>query len=204
MDVVGEQRIQGNRVMTTREELRRSGVAIREKFGFPANSPGTELAPGLNRLAEEFVWGSIWARPGLALDDRMLAVLSALTSRQRLAQLRRYIGAALHMGIGPRTIQEVFIHCGLYAGFPTIANALALAGEVFSERGIVVPDTAMPESDAEALMALGRETMHGLHGDRAERGYYPKTSVQPFSGTAGGRGATATGPVAVRRIGNDL
>ena len=65
--------------MTTRDALRRSGAAIREKLGFPANSPDTDLAPGLHRLAEEAVWGSIWARPGLALEDRMLAVLSVLT-----------------------------------------------------------------------------------------------------------------------------
>lgn len=157
--------------MTTREMLRRSGAAIREKLGFSANSPATELAPGLDRLAEELAWGSIWARPGLALDDRMLAVLSALTSEQRLPQLRRYIGAALHIDIAPRTIQEVFIHCGIYSGFPTVLNSLTLANEVFAEKGIVVPDTQMPEPDAEALMTLGRETMHGLHGDRSERGY---------------------------------
>ncbi|MDA1098862.1 MAG: carboxymuconolactone decarboxylase family protein [Proteobacteria bacterium] len=157
--------------MTTREALRRSGMAIRERLGFPSNSPETELAPGLDRLAEEFVWGSIWARPGLALDDRMLTVLSALTSQQRLPQLRRYIGAALHIGVPPRAIQEVFIQCGLYSGFPTILNALALANDVFAEQGVAVPDTAMPDMDAEALMALGRETMLGLHGDRAHQGY---------------------------------
>ncbi len=157
--------------MTTREALRRSGAAIRERLGFSPNSPETELAPGFDRLTEEAVWGSIWARPGLALDDRMLAVLSALTSRQHLAQLRRYIGAALHIGIPPRTIQEVFIQCGLYSGFPTSQNALALANDVFAEQGVVVPDTEMPDMDAEALLALGRETMFTLHGDRAERGY---------------------------------
>ena len=69
--------------MTTREALRRSGAEIRDQLGFPPNSPETELAPGFDRLAEEAVWGSVWARPGLALDDRMLAVLSALTSRQK-------------------------------------------------------------------------------------------------------------------------
>jgi alkylhydroperoxidase/carboxymuconolactone decarboxylase family protein YurZ len=157
--------------MTTRDALRRSGAAIREKLGFPANSPDTDLAPGLHRLAEEAVWGSIWARPGLALEDRMLAVLSTLTSKQRLPQLRRYIGAALHINVPARTIQEVFIHCGLYSGFPTILNSLTLAKEVFAERGIVVPDTKIPDRDAEALMALGQKTMRMLHGERAEQGY---------------------------------
>lgn len=157
--------------MTNREDLRRSGAAIRAKLGFAPNSPETELAPGLDHLAEEAVWGSVWARPGLALDDRMLAVLAVLTSRQRLPQLRRYIAAALHIGLSPRTIQEVFIHCGLYSGFPTILNALALAAEVFAERGIVVAETELADRDGEALMALGRETMRSLHGERAEEGY---------------------------------
>jgi 4-carboxymuconolactone decarboxylase len=157
--------------MATRDELRQAGAAMREKLGFPASNPETELAPGIDRLAEEAVWGSIWARPGLALEDRMLATLSALTSQQRLLQLRRYIGAALHIGVPPRTIQEVFVHCGLYSGFPTILNSVALANEVFAEKGIMVPDTKMPDLDADALMALGRETMFKLHGDRAEKGY---------------------------------
>lgn len=158
-------------MVETREELRRKGAAMRAKLGFPPNAPETDLAPGLHRLAEEAVWGSVWARPGLALEDRMLATLSALTSQQRLPQLKRYVGAALHIGLPPRTIQEVFVHCGLYAGFPTILNSVALANEVFAEKGVDVPETEMPDLDAEALMALGRETMFKLHGPRAERGY---------------------------------
>jgi len=157
--------------MTSRDELRRKGAAMREKLGFPPNRDNADIAPSLHRLAEEMVWGSIWARPGLALEDRMLAALSAMTSQQRMPQLRRYIGAALHIGIPPRTIQEVFIHCGLYCGFPTILNSVALANEVFAEKGVEVPDTEMPDLDADALMALGQETKIKLHGDRAESGY---------------------------------
>lgn len=157
--------------MADRGELREAGRAMREKLGFPANTDDDGLAPGLHRLAEEMVWGSIWARPGLALEDRMLATLSALTSQQRMPQLRRYIGAALHIGLSPRTIQEVFVHCGLYCGFPTILNSVGLANEVFAEKGIAVPDTEMPDLDADALMALGQETKAKLHGDRAELGY---------------------------------
>ena len=157
--------------MTSRDELRRTGAEMREKLGFPTNSDDNELAPGLNRLAEEMVWGSVWSRPGLILEDRMLAALSAMTSQQRMPQLRRYIGAALHIGIPPRTIQEVFIHCGLYCGFPTILNSVALANEVFAEKGIEVPDPEMPDLDADALMARGQETKNKLHSERAESGY---------------------------------
>ena len=52
--------------MTSRDELRRTGAAMREKLGFPPNRDEVDIAPGLHRLAEEMVWGSIWARPGLS------------------------------------------------------------------------------------------------------------------------------------------
>jgi len=73
--------------MTTREELRKKGTAIREKLGFVGTSNIGTLAPGIEQLTEEMVFGSVWARPHLALEDRMLAVLSALMSQQRLPQL---------------------------------------------------------------------------------------------------------------------
>jgi 4-carboxymuconolactone decarboxylase len=71
----------------------------------------------------------------------------------------------------PRTIQEIFIHCAIYSGFPTALNSLDVATEVFAEKGVSVEETALPDLDAEALLALGQETMHALHGGRAERGY---------------------------------
>jgi 4-carboxymuconolactone decarboxylase len=154
--------------MTTREEIRRKGAAIREKFGFVGTSNVSQLAPGLEKLAEEMVFGTIWARPHLALEDPTLA---ALMSQQRLPQIKRYVGAALKIGVPARTVQEVFIHCSLYNGFPAALNALIEAKAAFAEAGVTVPETEIPDLDADALMALGVETMNGLHQDRAQQGY---------------------------------
>jgi len=157
--------------MTPREDLQRSGAAIRKQLGFPPIAPETELAPGLNQLSTEMVFASVWARPGLGMEDRMLATLAALTSVQYLPQLRRYVGAALHIGLPARTIQEVIIHCGIYAGFPSILNSLAVANEVFAEQGVEVPDDDMPNPDADALAQLGNQVMTDLHGARSTLGY---------------------------------
>ena len=157
--------------MTTREELRQKGTAIREKLGFVGTSNIGTLAPGLEQLTEEMVFGSVWARPHLALEDRMLAVLAALMSQQRLPQLKRYISGALNIGVPARTIQEVFVHCALYNGFPAMLNALTMAKEAFEAAEVAVPETEMPNLDAEALMDLGVETMNKLHGERAQKGY---------------------------------
>ena len=155
--------------MSSRQAVRQAGLAIRERLGFPAHSPETELAPGFDRLTTEMVFGSVWARPGLALEDRMLATLAALTSRQYLPQFRRYAGAALNIGHSPRAVQEVVIHCALYAGFPTALNSLALVNEVLAEKGFEVADVEMPEPDD--LMEKGIEVMTALHGDRAGGSY---------------------------------
>ncbi|MDD9877332.1 MAG: carboxymuconolactone decarboxylase family protein [Magnetovibrio sp.] len=155
----------------SRGELWRAGDAVRQRLGFEAATPVPELAPGLDDLTTEMVFGAVWTRPGLAIEDRMLATLSALTSRQFLPQFGRYVGGALNIGVAPRAIQEVAIHCGIYAGFPSILNSLSAAAEVFAERGVEVSGADIPEPDAEALMAAGVEVMEALHGAGARAGY---------------------------------
>lgn len=156
--------------MSAREELRRAGVKIRERLGLEQGA-GSGLAPGMANLTDEIVFGRVWARPGLGLEDRMLATLAALTCKQYLAQLAELVGAALHLGMGPRLVQEVMIHCAMYTGFPTAVNSLETIRAVLADKGIAPPDDVLTEADLDALMAMGRETMQDLHAERSESGY---------------------------------
>ena len=124
--------------MTTRAALRQQGEAMRGRlFGQDAGAPERgDSAPGFRQLMSEVVYGGIWTRPGLALPDRMICTLAALGAVQRLPQLRRYVAAALNIGLEPRPIQEVLIQVGIYAGFSAAEEALEVAGAVFAERGI--------------------------------------------------------------------
>ena len=123
--------------MSTREDLRRNGADLRERlFGREA---GTHFVPNYADLRAELAFGVVWNRPGLALLDRMLAALAALCSVQRLNHLRRHIVAALDLGLAPRSIVEVFIQCGIYAGLPASEEAMAVAEAVYAERGIELP-----------------------------------------------------------------
>lgn len=59
--------------MTTRKDLRRDGADLRKRlFGSEA---GTHFVPNYAELA----FGVVWNRPGLALPDRMIAALAALS-----------------------------------------------------------------------------------------------------------------------------
>ena len=121
--------------MTTRSELRAQGEAMRRRLFGSENVP-TSSAPGFDDFLSETEFGIVWSRPGLALEDRMVCTLAALASVQRLTALRRYVGAALNIGLSPVTILEPLIQIGIYAGFTASEEALTVAAEVFQARGI--------------------------------------------------------------------
>src|SRR6202521_2224798 len=155
--------------MTTREDLRRDGQALRNRlFGSEA---GTHFVPNYANLRAELAFGVVWHRPGLALPDRMIAALAALCSVQRLNHLRRHIIAALDLGLAPRSIVEWFIQCGIYAGLPASEEAMAVAEAVYAERGIELPREPARDDSIEVLDRRGRALLGTLHGDRGYSGY---------------------------------
>jgi 4-carboxymuconolactone decarboxylase len=155
--------------MTTRRVLGEKGRAIRGRLGLSSFDAG-KLA-GADGLGDEVVFGRVWARPGLGLEDRMLATLCALSTKQYLPQLKSYAGSALHIGLAPEAIQEVTLHCAMYVGLPSMENSLRVMNEVFAERGLQV-DRELPEPlELDALMERGLETMTALHAERAQGGY---------------------------------
>ena len=162
--------------MTSREELRRKGNEIRERLQhgtYPPRERPRAVAgvPGLRNFTGESIFGSVWARPGLDIRYRMLATLAVLTSLQRLSQFQTYVHSALNMGLSAEEIQEVPIHCSLYAGFPSAVNSLEVAHEAFRERGIEVPQTDVPEVSLEEMEARGRELREQLMGTQDRGGY---------------------------------
>jgi len=155
--------------MTTREELRRDGTALRRRLFGPGASE--HFVPNYAELRAELAFGAVWNRPGLALADRMIASLAALCSVQRLNHLRRHVVAALDMGLEPRGIVEIFIQCGIYCGLPASEDAMAVAEALFGERGITLPAEAPRDDSLESLERRGRALLESFHGDRGYTGY---------------------------------
>lgn len=173
-----------NRSVSNRTTLRQVGADLRGTLGLQS-SPAHELAPGYDDLAAEVVFGKVWARPGLEREDRMLATLCALTCKQYLPQLERYAGAARNMGMPARSLQEVVLHCAMYAGLPSAENALAALGRVLTARGEPAPETTLEVRELDTLDELGRETMQDLHRERAGDGYAaPDSAASELYATA--------------------
>jgi 4-carboxymuconolactone decarboxylase len=155
--------------MTSREELRRDGAALRHRLFGPGAM--THFVPNYADLRAELAFGAVWNRPGLALPDRMIAALAALCSVQRLGHLRRHVAAALDLGLEPRSIVEMFIQCGIYCGLPASEEAMAVAEAVYAERGIVLPPEPPRDDPIEVLDRRGRALLESFHGERGYAGY---------------------------------
>jgi 4-carboxymuconolactone decarboxylase len=125
----------------TPDDLYRRGTARREELMGPPSGdarpgPVTEAERDFNRLSTEYYWGSVWNRPGLELADRSICTLACLTVLGREGPLRSHINGALHVGLTPEEIVEVFIHATFYGGIPFTRAAIDAANEIFRARGL--------------------------------------------------------------------
>ena len=97
-------------------------------------SVAEEIAPKMAELSANVLFGDIWERPELSKRDRSLITVATLIALYRTDQLRGHIGRALDNGVTQEEIGEVITHMAFYAGWPTAANAVRVAKEVYDSR----------------------------------------------------------------------
>ena len=90
-----------------------------------------EISPKLADLTADVLFGDVWEQPDLSKRDRSLITVAALTALYRTDQLRGHIRRALDNGVTKAEISAVITHMAFYAGWPTAANAVRVAKEVF-------------------------------------------------------------------------
>ncbi|RED13318.1 carboxymuconolactone decarboxylase family protein [Pontivivens insulae] len=93
------------------------------------------LLPGMAEGVVDFAYGRQYGRPGLALRDRYIATIAALTALggQTRPQLKVNIAGGRKAGLSREEIAETIWQMSLYGGFPAAINALNAALEVFEE-----------------------------------------------------------------------
>ena len=138
-DVFKERRLQVNpyRVYDPKEApevLYQRGLAKRrEVMGDTVASDlgvGDEIDRDWERYMLEYLWGSVWTRPGLDTHSRCLVTLTAMTVVGTERALGQYIGAALRLGFSAAQVKELFFHLSFYIGDSLARGAVALVREV--------------------------------------------------------------------------
>ena len=148
------------------------GQETRRMFGggqiSGGSSPGAwDIAPDLERILGEALFGTIWKRPALTPVQREMVTLSCLIVMNREVQLKRHLGNALNAGLTPDHVVELIIHDAWYGGAPAGIQALTLCKEVFEERGIEFTPNPHPRCQRRSRQPVpaGRRVPAQLHGN---------------------------------------
>jgi 4-carboxymuconolactone decarboxylase len=121
--------------MTT--ELHERGLARRKEVLGAAqveqtyNSVDKFTAP-FQEVINEYVWGAVWARPGLETRTRCLLTIGMLTALNRPNELKTHMRAALDNGVTREQIMETLLHANVYCGAPAAVEAFRCMREVFA------------------------------------------------------------------------
>ncbi|MBU2868204.1 carboxymuconolactone decarboxylase family protein [Pacificibacter marinus] len=121
--------------LTRLERGKRALVEIDGEAGQNVIDALADIAPDFATYLLEFAFGDIYARPALALRDREIATIAALTAMGTATpQLKVHIEAGLNVGLTQNEIVEVIMQMAVYAGFPAALNGLFAAKEIFAAR----------------------------------------------------------------------
>jgi 4-carboxymuconolactone decarboxylase len=81
-------------------------------------------------------------RPALSSRDRSIVTVAALIARIQTVGMLHYFNRALDHGVTPRQLSEVITHLAFYSGWSNAFSAVAIAKDIFVQRGIGVDQVA--------------------------------------------------------------
>jgi 4-carboxymuconolactone decarboxylase len=117
-------------------KLHDQGLAMRKQVLGAAHVEKTlstvdKYTQPLQEIVNEYVWGAVWARPGLKPRDRSMITIAMLVAQNRPQELRTHIRAALTNGVTREEISEILLHANVYCGAPAAVDAFRAMRDVF-------------------------------------------------------------------------
>ena len=91
------------------------------------------LSAAFMETTVEHLFGTIWARPGLELQQRSLLTLTCLVALNREGELYLHFRGARNLGIQKETLEEMILHIAHYAGWPCAVTASRILEEVWTK-----------------------------------------------------------------------
>src|SRR5690242_16481410 len=95
--------------------------------------PFADVAPALDALTQDVLFGDVWERPGLSKRDRSLITVATLVALYRTNELPFHLKRALENGVTKDELVELITHLAFYAGWPPASTGVGIARQVFAE-----------------------------------------------------------------------
>ena len=94
----------------------------------------TDFNRPFQELITEYVWGTLWSRPGLDRRTRALINIGMLTAMGRTEEVKIYLRAAPNIGVTQDDVREVLMQTAIYCGIPAALDSFRVAQAVFDEQ----------------------------------------------------------------------
>src|SRR5579884_551716 len=94
------------------------------------------VSPALASYTRESIDNGLWKRTALSARDRSIVTIAALIARIQTVGMLHYFNLALDNGVTPRELSEIITHLASYAGWSNAFSAVAIAKDIFVQRGI--------------------------------------------------------------------
>src|SRR4051795_3575148 len=94
------------------------------------------VSPALARYTQDAIDDDLWNRPALSPRDRSIVTVAALIARIQTIGMLHYFNLALDNGVTPRELSEIITHLAFYSGWSNAFAAVAIAKDIFIQRGI--------------------------------------------------------------------
>ena len=104
-----------------------------------------KVSPAFEHYTHNSIEEGLWKRPDLSPRDRSIVTVSALIARNQTIGMLHYFNIALDNGITPAELSEIITHLAFYSGWSNTFAAVAIAKDIFEQRGIG-PDQLPPVS----------------------------------------------------------
>jgi 4-carboxymuconolactone decarboxylase len=112
------------------------------------------VSPALEHYTKAVLLDGLWKRTELKPRDRSLVTVAALIARIQTIEMPFHFALALDNGVTPAELSEIITHLAFYAGWANAMSAVAVARDIFHQRGIGI-DQLPPAKDK--LLPLNEE-----------------------------------------------
>jgi 4-carboxymuconolactone decarboxylase len=98
------------------------------------------VSPALEHYTKGPLLDGLWKRPDLSPRDRSVITVSALIARIQTIEMPFHFALALDNGVKPSELSEIITHLAFYAGWANAMSAVAVAKDIFHQRGIGIDE----------------------------------------------------------------
>ena len=100
------------------------------------------VSPALEHYTRNVIEERLWKRPDLSARDRSIVTTSALIARNQTIGMLHYFNIALDNNVTPGEFSEIITHLAFYSGWSNAFAAVAIAKDLFEQRGIGIDQLA--------------------------------------------------------------